>query len=256
MGRKYKPDKVRKKDPVGKACVVLVTENNVDTISKTLDAISKNSYESLHIILGDNDSEDGTYEFLCEKLGVPKIDYQGKQALPPKFDTEWNGVTLTCLRIKKGTTAETLNICLGLAPEDSQFFVFMEPTDVISEDKIQRSIDVLNKYNFVSCVITDCFELHNQYTAVRIYNRSPKPEEILRLYPYDSNFVVPRRFMQKFDGQLKHRHDFDFLLSIGNKGIIYHLPEALYTRKPRKMQPEILQAEHQIKQKFGVGNVR
>jgi len=234
-----------------KACAFVVADENIDTICETLDSISKNTYRPLHIVLIDNDSTDGTFDMICEKLSIEEMEFDGKKALPPKFDSEWNGVPITVVRKRKSTTGHSINVGLGLAPRDTQFFVMVPSTDVLYEEKICKSVDVLRKYNFVGCVITDCFELHGP-TSVRVYNRSAEPHMLIERFPYDANFVVPRQFIKKFNQDIPCCHATDFILRMGEKGIIYVLPEALYSREPLSSSTKEKEVEAQIKKQMGI----
>lgn len=234
-----------------KACVFVVCENDRDFICDTLNSIAKNDYEPLHVVLVDNDSEDGTFDMLCEKLGIEEMEFDGKKALPPKFDSEWNGTPITVVRKRRSTTGHSINVGLGVAPKDTQFFVMCPPTDLLSAEKISKSVEVLRKYNFIGCVITDCYETHGP-TSVRVYNRSSEPHLLLGSFPYDANFVVPRQFIRKFNESMPCGHEIEFILGMGEKAIIYVLPEALYSRKPLTSGKQKKEVELQIKKAMGI----
>jgi len=234
-----------------KACAFVVTNNSIDTICATLDSIANNTYRPLHIVLVDNDSTDGTFDMLCEKMSIQEMEFDGKTALPPKFDSQWGEVPITVVRKRRSTVGHSINVGLGVAPRDTQFFVMVQPTDVLYQVKISRSIEVLTKYSFVGCVITDCYEWHGP-TAVRVYNKSAEPHMLIDSFPYDANFVVPRQFIKKFNEKLPCCHATDFIMRMGEKGIIYVLPEALYTRKPLTSSAEEREVESQIKRAMGI----
>lgn len=246
-------DKSKRNTVKPKACVLIVANGNRDTICETLDSIAKNTYRPLHILLVDNDSADGTYEMLCDKLGIEKIEFEGQMALPPKIDSEWGDVPITCIRKRKTTIGHSLNVGLGMVPPDTEYFVFVQDTDLLNSKKIARSVRILSKYDFVGCVISDCFEQHGP-TPVRIYNQTAEPNRLIQNFPYDGNFVVPKKFIAKFNDKLPCCHDMEFVLKMGERGIIYLLPEALYTRKSLVRNPQEREVERQIKRSMGIVN--
>ncbi len=216
-----------------KVTIICVTHNNSSTIERALQSLTVNLRKPNHIVIGDNDSKDGTYELLCKILGAQEVEVDGKHGLPPKFDGTFNEIPITIFRKKLSTTGHSLNTCLFLSPKDTTIFGFIDPACWYNVDKIIRSINTFYSFgNAIICVVSDCDYHHADGRIVRIFRQSFTESRLLAEYLYDKNFFIRsiafNRLGSGFNEQLNAREDYDFLLRISEFGLIYHLPEPLH----------------------------
>lgn len=59
--------------------IVIGTHNNAKTIKRALESVTKGIRPTNQVIVGDNDSTDGTYNVLCNLLGAKPIEVEGKK---------------------------------------------------------------------------------------------------------------------------------------------------------------------------------
>jgi len=215
-----------------KVCMVLVTNNNVQSIEKALGSISKGMRKPDQIVIGDNDSKDKTYDKLCEILGAEKIEVDKRKGWPPKYETEIEGIPITIFRKKYTNHGHSLNMAMSMASPDTTVFGFLNPNDWYGIDKIFRSVDIFERHSQVVCVVSDCDNHYVDGRFVRKFSNSPNMKILLNSYPYDENFLLRRDVFPKlksgFNEELEQRQDYDLLLRAAKVGLVYHIAEALH----------------------------
>lgn len=233
--------------------IIITTHNNIKTIKRAIDSVIKGPRLPDHIVIGDNDSSDGTYELLCEMLGAKEIEVEDKRGLPPKFDGKLNDIPITIFRNRLNTNAYVLNICLAIAPKITTIFGFLNPDDWYNPDKIIRSLHEFQKNGAIACVVSDCDIYHNDGRIVRDFKYSFSNSRLMSSYLFDQNFfvrsIVFPRIGGGFDPNLKVREDYDLLIRASEIGLIYHIPEALHNSLPLiNNSDEISKHEHLIRE--------
>jgi len=228
-----------------KVCMILVTHNNVKSIGKALNSITKGMRKPDQIIIGDNDSQDKTYDILSQILGAEKIEVDKRKGWPPKYDTEINGIPITIFRKKYTKHGHALNMTMSMAKPDTTVFGFLNPNDWYGVDKIFRSVDIFERYKQVACVVSDCDNHHADGRCMRALRNSPSMKVILNSYPYDDNFLIRRDVFPKlksgFNEELDKRQDYDLLLRLAKVGLVYHIAEALHNHTILKEDKKTLQ---------------
>lgn len=239
-----------------KVTVVIATHNNAKTIIRAIKSVITGIRPANKVVVGDNDSTDGTYDTLCKFLGAELIERDGKTGLPPEFEKEIDGISIKIFRKQKSTTAHTLNICLQMGHQDTTLFGFLDPTSYYAPDKIAQAINIFQQQPVVACVVSDC---DNHYPDGRI-ERQFKPSfdmrKLSQSFPYDKNFLIRIQVFQKlqagFTEPLPMREEYDLLLRAGEVGLIYHIPAPLHhntiIEQDATTQQQILQSEHIIQQ--------
>ncbi len=212
--------------------IVIATHNNVETIERTLKSISVGIRPANRIVVGDNDSTDGTYDLLCQLLGAEPVTIDGKTGLPPQFEGNINNVPIKIFRHRLTTIGNTINACIHMGHQGTTIFGFIEPTSWYAPDKIPKSIVVFNTIPSVACVVSDCDNHHEDGRVQRIFRSSFDMNRLLAHFPYDRNFLVRPQVFPKlksgFSSTMETRDDYDLMLRISEIGLIYHIPAPLH----------------------------
>ena len=212
--------------------VIIATENNAKTIKRALESATGGSRPANKVIIGDNDSKDGTYDILCGLLGAESVTIEDKTGLPPQFKGELNGIPVIIFRKRPSTIGHTLNVAMQMDWQGVTVFGFMDGESWYSSDKIEKAIDVYSKHRDTACVVSDCDNHYPDVRVERIFRCSFDMQRLLSGYPYDRNFFVRPQSFQKlqsgFNEQMSIRDDYDLLVRISEIGLIYHIPESLH----------------------------
>jgi hypothetical protein len=215
-----------------KVTVVMATSNNATTIKRALISVTQGKRPANQIVVGDNDSSDGTYDVLCSLLGAERITIKDQTGLPPEFDGEFNGVPIKIFRKKLSTIGHTLNMAIGMKWQGTSVFGFMDPTSWYTNDKILKSLDIFGSCASAACVVSDCYNHYPDGREERVFRCSFDMQRLLVRFPYDRNFLVRSQVFQKlksgFNDQMPIREEYDFLLRVSEIGLIYHTPEPLH----------------------------
>ncbi len=212
--------------------IIIVTHNDSKTIKRTLESVTKGIRPPNQVIIGDNDSTDGTYDILCKLLGAEKITIGEKTGLPPQFDGNYNGIPVKIFRKKLGTIGHCANIAMQLSYKGVTIFGYVDKGTWYSGDKISQAVHVFNNHPSVACVVSDCDDHHPDGRVERIFRDSFDVQRLLVGYPYDRNFLVKTQIFPKlkcgFNEQMPIRDDYEFLLRVSEIGLIYHIPAPLH----------------------------
>ena len=214
--------------------VIIATHNNVTTIERALSSVTKSHglRPPNQVIVGDNDSQDGTYELLCKLLGAESITIDDKTGLPPDFTGEINGTPVRIFRKKLSTIGDTLNIAMQMQWQGVTLFAFLDPTSWYVPNKIIQAIRICQSQPSVACVVSDCDIYHKDGRVERVFRPSFDMQRLLSGFPYDRNFIVRPQIFAKlksgFNTEMQTRDDYDLLLRIAEVGLIYHIPEPLH----------------------------
>lgn len=212
--------------------IVIATHNNATTIQRALESVTKGIRCANQVIVGDNDSIDGTYDVLCDLLGAKPVTIDEKTGLPPQFDGKINGIPVMIFRKKLSTIGDTLNTAMQMKWQGVTIFGFMEPTSWYAPDKIAQAIRAFNAHPSVACVISDCDNHHSDGKVERVFRSSFDIQKLLANFQYDRNFLVQSQVFPKlksgFNDQMPIRDDYDFLLRVCEIGLIYHIPAPLH----------------------------
>ena len=212
--------------------VVIATHNNAKTIERALRSVSKGIRPANQIIVGDNDSTDGTYDVLCKLLGAEPVTIDEQTGMPPQFDGELDGTPVKIFRKRLSTIGDTLNVALQMKWQGVTLFGFMDPTSWYAPDKIAQAIRVCSMQPSVACVVSDCDNHHPDGRVERVFRCSFDMQRLLAGFPYDRNFLMRPQLFPKlkngFNAQMPIRDDYDMLLRISEIGLIYHIPAPLH----------------------------
>jgi len=212
--------------------LIIVTENNAETIERAIESASNNSRPPDQITICDNDSKDGTYDKLCQLLGAQKVTIDDKTGWPPQFDGVFNNIPTRILRKRHSTTGHTLNIAMQSKWQGVTIFAFLEPDGWYEPEKIQKCVNIFSDNSSVACVVNDSIEHHENGSRLRVFKNSFDMHKIMSDFEYDGSFMVRTQVFPKiksgFNEQLPVMHEYELLIKISSIGLIYHIPEALH----------------------------
>lgn len=236
--------------------IIIATHNNAKTIKRALESVTRGIRPANQVIIGDNDSQDGTYEVLCNLLGTKPVTIGEQTGLPPDFDGQFNDVPVKIFRKKLSTVGHTLNIAMQMKWQGVTIFGFIDPTSWYAPDKISQAIRVFNSNPSIACVVSDCDDHHQDGRVERIFRHSFDIQKLLVTFPYDRNCLVRPQVFPKLKGgfneQMPIRDDYDLLLRISEVGLIYHIPAPLHnnivTEIDEATRQSIVQCENAARQ--------
>lgn len=212
--------------------IVLATHNNVKTIQRALKSVTEGIRPANQVIVGDNDSTDGTYDILCKLLGAEPVTIDDKTGMPPQFDGKLHDTSVKIFRKRLSTIGDTLNIAMQMKWQGVTIFGFMDPTSWYAPDKIVQAIRVFSGYQPTACIVSDCDNHHMDGRIERVFRCSFDMQKLLANFPYDRNFLIRPQIFPKlksgFNNQMSIRDDYDLLLRIAEIGLIYHIPAPLH----------------------------
>jgi len=212
--------------------IVIASHNNASTIERAIKSVAIGIRPADQIIIGDNDSTDGTYDLLCKLLGAEEVTIDGKTGLPPEFDGFYNGVPIKIFRKRLSTIGHTTNVAIQMKWQGVTIFGFVDPTSWYAADKISQAVDVFRRHPNVACVVSDYDNYHSDGRVSRVFRHSFDANRLNDHYEYDRNFLLRPQVFQKMQGgfneQLHVRDDYDMLMRIAEIGLIYHIPAPLH----------------------------
>lgn len=215
-----------------KITVIIATHNNAKTIKRAIHSVTTGIRAADQVIIGDNDSKDGTYELLCELLDAKNVTIEGQTGLPPKYDGEINNTKIKIFRKKLSTIGHTINTAIQMKWEDVTIFGFLDPTSWYAGDKISQAVSILNSQPSIACVVSDCDNYHVDGMVERVFRSSFDMQKLLASNMYDRNFLVRPQIFPKlksgFNEQMVMKDDYEFLLRTSEIGLIYHIPAPLH----------------------------
>lgn len=212
--------------------IIIPTHNNADTIERALRSATRGARPANQIIIGDNDSKDGTYDVLCRLLGAEQVTIDEKTGLPPQFDGELDNVPVKIFRKRLSTIGHTINTAMQMQWQGVTIFGFMDPTSWYAPEKIAQVVKAFGGQYSIACVVSDCNNHYPDNRVERVFRCSFDMQRLLASFPYDRNFLVRPQVFPKlksgFNEQMPIRDDYDFLLRVSEIGLIYHIPEPLH----------------------------
>jgi len=234
--------------------IVMCTRNNASTIERALKSLCNSNRKPNKIVVGDNNSGDKTYKILCDLLGAELVKINDQAGLPPKFDGQINGVSVTIFKSKQFNRSRILNYCFSLLPLDTTIIGLLDPTDWYEPSKIEKSVQIFNRYDSVCCVVNDYNEqCYPGDKLLRRFNKSFSHYKLTNECLYDCNFLIRVNAMRilksGFDNNLTDQEHYDLILRLSYVGLIYHIPEALHNCS-LKQKKDTAVIDRLIKQKI------
>ncbi len=216
-----------------KVTIVMVSQNNYGNLLRALDSIVNNSRLPNRIVIGDNDSTDGTYNRLCKHLGaIPINPKKPNPQWPPKFDTIYRKVPLTIFRVQKQNRAVVINACIRMYFSQTSIYGILDKSSWYNKDAIRDAIQTFMDHRHSSCVVSNTIRHFPNGISERVIKRSYDAQRLFQNYEYDENMFIASASIQKlgmgFDGNIEHMFDYDMMLRLSRIGLIYHLAGFLY----------------------------
>jgi len=232
--------------------IVIVSRNSEKTIERAIMSAVSNSRPPDQIVIGENDSDDKSYELLCNLLGAEKIEQDGQTGWPPVFEGKIDDVPVKIFRKRFSTNAHSLNACIQMSPQQTSIFGFMQPDSWYEPGKIQKSLYVLKEFASVGCVLSDYLLHYEDGRTVREFRKSFSERRSLCENDFDLNFLIRKIVFQKmrgaFSAELEMCEEYDLILKTSETGLIYHIPEPLHNLSYREKPVGIDNVENMIQQ--------
>jgi len=236
--------------------IIVATHNNATTIKRALESVTKGIRPANQVIVADNDSQDNTYNVLCDLLGAEQITIDDQTGLPPQFDGILNGTPVKIFRKRLSTMGNALNTAIQMGWQGVTMFGFLDPTGWYAPDKITQSIVVFNSHPSIACVVSDYDNHYADGMVERVFCNSFDTQKLLAEFPYDRNFLVRSQVFPKlqsgFNEQMPFRYDYEFLLRVSEIGLIYHIPAPLHNNAVNELdeptKQSIIQSEMMARQ--------
>lgn len=236
--------------------IIIATHNNSTTIKRAIESVVGGIRPANNVIVGDNNSTDGTYDILCDMVGAESFMIKDQTEWPPEFDGQIDGTPVKIFRKRLNTTGNMLNTAMQMKWQGVTVFGFMDPTSWYAPNKISQTIRVFKSNKHIACVVSDFDNHHPDGRVERIFRCSFDMQQFLVHFPYDRNFLIRPQVFHKlksgFHEQMPVREDYDLLLRVSEIGLIYHIPEPLHHNTISKideaMKQSIAQCEKGAKQ--------
>lgn len=135
-----------KKEP--RVCIIVTTFNVVDYVGMAVDSVLNQTHQNLEIIVVDDNSNDGTTDFLLEKYATA----------PPGPDT--NKPTLQVIRLPHNTNGgagQPSNIGMESCSDYTDYVMFADGDDYMEHDAVQAMLQ--NAENFNADVVLADFDV-------------------------------------------------------------------------------------------------
>eukprot|EP00547_Thalassionema_nitzschioides_P015460 CAMPEP_0194240892 /NCGR_PEP_ID=MMETSP0158-20130606/6936_1 /TAXON_ID=33649 /ORGANISM="Thalassionema nitzschioides, Strain L26-B" /LENGTH=836 /DNA_ID=CAMNT_0038975691 /DNA_START=243 /DNA_END=2753 /DNA_ORIENTATION=+ len=126
----------KKKQP--RVCIVVTTFNVVDYVGEAVDSVLKQTYQNLEIIVVDDNSSDGTADFLLEKYATA----------PPGPDT--SKPTLQVVRLTHNTNGgagQPSNIGMDSCSDYTDYVMFADGDDYMEHDAVEEMLTHAETFN-------------------------------------------------------------------------------------------------------------
>jgi glycosyltransferase involved in cell wall biosynthesis len=195
-----------------KCSVVIPTYNNQFFISNAIKSAvnqnyDKNSYEIIVVDDGSSDNTDSVMKTILDSVDAD-IKYFKK---------------------KNGGTASARN--LGVSKASGEYIAFLDADDTYTPNKLNMSIDVLDKYYNVGIVYSDYVEKYPDHSVIRL-KENFNIEKLYNQCIISTNSVVKKEALEKvggFDESFRYVEDYDLWCRIVMSGFFaLRLPEVLF----------------------------
>lgn len=112
--------------------IIMPTYNRRQIIKDAIDSCLEQTYENIELIICDDHSTDGTYEYICERM---KEDSRIKYCVTPEGKKGANAARNTSIQIAKG-----------------KYIIFLDSDDYLLKDSIEIRVDTFKKNPNVALV--------------------------------------------------------------------------------------------------------
>lgn len=158
--------------------VLVATYNGIKFIKEQLDSIINQTYKVDEIVISDDGSSDGTYDFLNKyknehsDCNILLIKNEGKHGPAKNFENAYNN-----------STADIL--------------FFADQDDVWKKDKVELFLNAFERYPQCACVFSDAEITDNnlQFNGVTVWDKFFGKGKILDCYDDDKFALLDRNFI-------------------------------------------------------------
>ncbi len=208
--------------------VIIATDNHRACIVKAIKSAINQTVKPDCIIIVDDDSKDGTYETLSKFLGSKKVNVGEKTGWPPEFTKIIDGISVTIARKRRSGSADTKNIAMKISwDRTTENFAFLEADQWYKPTMVEKSLEALDKYSIVACVIGDYLE-NIDGREFRKYVPTFDIRGLELGCRYLPNCVVRKGVVAAGCGFEQQDQMRRWFARVSKIGLIYNIPEVLY----------------------------
>lgn len=232
-----------------KVSAIITTHNRIELLKKAIDSVCKQTYSNIECIVVDDNSNDGTYEWINELI---------------KYNKNIKYIRISSKSKSGGGYARNL----GIREATGDYVAFLDDDDEWMQDKIEKQVKIIEKYRDVGIVL--CAR-RIEYNFGQLYIDEKCIDEGIQDYSkkilYNIIGVTSMMMFRKdvfenvgmFDENLKFWQEYDLTIRICQKYKVFFMNEFLllyrvnYSDKNRKSNKfdEWLKTTDYIKEKYG-----
>jgi hypothetical protein len=201
-------------------CGIVLLRNERKYIDEFL---SQPLHAFTHIFFCDNESSDGTYEYLAEKFGIPKISTEEGSGLNPKYTAG----KFTFIRKKYTNPTQSYNTILGMVNQPYNNIGFININSCFHEDFFDIALQKLNNNHSISCVFSDFYTNRSGFKERVFVNQidcekslDDNIKNIIVKYEYIRNGVINGQY----ESAVKN-----IVMQVVSNSLAYHIPKPLFT---------------------------
>lgn len=185
------------------------------------------------VMIVDDASTDDSFSVILQQLGTQTSELPLSPGISRALQIANNGVEFNLLQAEtNGGPSKARNLGIKHSLNETDIYFVYDMDDMYYPDKISKSIEVFNKFPHVAAVYSDYVTLD---TVKKQRKREFKePFDYTRLCQeciVGNNSAISANALKIvgiYDETLRVAEDYDLWLRIAERGMIYHIPEALY----------------------------
>ena len=117
-----------------KVSAIITTHNRIELLKKAIDSVCKQTYSNIECIVVDDNSNDGTYEWINELI---------------KYNKNIKYIRISSKSKSGGGYARNL----GIREATGDYVAFLDDDDEWMQDKIEKQVKIIEKYRDVGIVL-------------------------------------------------------------------------------------------------------
>lgn len=216
--------------------VVIANYNGGKYFKRCLIGLLEQTVVPDYIVVVDDKSTDNSVDIIINTL--KELNFQTianffvDNQEYTQYTNESNIKIILSLKEENSGPAATRNVALKFLLNNVDIICINDIDDIYYPTKIEKSIEVLNKYKHVGLVYSD-YDVFNE-------NTGKKTREYKEIFSYNrlfeecivsNNSVMSSEMIKKiglYDESLFGPEDYDMWLRLSEISAVYHIPESLY----------------------------
>lgn len=212
--------------------VIIPNHNYGKWAEDAIDSVFANYIENVSVCFIDDGSTDNSAQIVYNLI-TEKYDntVNGIPAISGKYKNTPMKINLIAKNEASGPSVAR-NIGIKHSANNTKYFMFLDCDDIYCNKKIQKSYDVIKKYeSIVGCVYSDYINMHIEDNINIFVNKEPfSRTRLLEECIIPPHSLVPKYVFDKiglFDEEMRVAEDYDLWLRMSKYFIGYHIAEPL-----------------------------